>query len=154
MLYHMAKEEFRGGGEIVDGGSFFGSSTVALAQGVRDNDRFDDRKVIHAYELGFLPEPESGQTTKSFVGQEYTFGESFVPILETNTAPFQDLVELNIGDLLEHEWDGRPIEICFIDVCMTAELNAHCAKQFYPHIPVGGYLVNQDFFFDRLPLSK
>lgn len=154
MLYSLARDHYRGEGEIIDGGSFFGSSAASIAQGLRDNPHFEPREVIHAYELGYLPAPKRGDRARKFGNQEYTMGESFVPILENTIEPWADLIELNIGDLNEKEWTGQQIDICFIDVCKTAQLNAHVAKQFYSHIPVGGYLINQDFFFDRLPWIK
>ena len=48
--------------------------------------------------------------------------------------------------------DGSPVELAFIDVCKTHELNAHVARQFYPSLIAGGStLIHQDFFYDRLP---
>jgi hypothetical protein len=171
VVYGFARDHFRGNGAIIDGGSFFGSSVVAEGQGLLDNMHVDiqqcmtawpGRKAIHAYELGYLPAPKSptADLDRQFGGTRYRMGDSFVPILEAAIAPYADLVDLTIGDLNEQQWPDCPIELCFIDVCFidvckTARLNAHASRQFFPHlIPNGSVLINQDFFFYRLPFIK
>lgn len=166
MLFGLARDEYRGEGAIIDGGSFFGSSIAASACGLLRNPRagtFDfsalpHGKPIHGYELGYLPAPKSDKADpwRDFGSIRYRLGDSFVPILEETIAPFSDVVSLNVGDLCEESWDPTcPIEICFIDVCKTIRLNAHVSKQFYPSlIPGRSVLINQDFFFDRLPWIK
>lgn len=164
VLHAIVARTWRGDGAIIDGGSFFGTSLVAEASGVQANprtaaldmSRFPGGKPIHGYELGFLPAPKAGpERWSEFGGQKYRHGDSFVPILEQNIAPYAELIDLHIGDLNEEVWDGSPIEIAFIDVCKTAQLNAHVSRQFYPAM-IGGAstLINQDFFFDRLPWVK
>lgn len=165
MLTQLARARWAGEGAIIDGGSFFGSSVAALAEGLLAGQRLDDApaasfpeaKPIHAYELGYLPAPASPsvERRREFGGLEYFLGESFVPILEETVQPYRDLVCLHIGDLLEESWPGSPIEIAFIDVCKTARLNAHVSTEFYPFlVPGASTLINQDFFFDRLPWIK
>jgi hypothetical protein len=162
MLTNLVARTWRGEGAIIDGGSFFGSSIVASADGVRASgvevsaERFPDGKPIHGYELGYLPLPEGRpEQIRVWHGIEYRFGESFVPILEETVAPYDDLIQLHIGDLTEESWPGAPIEVAFIDVCKNIRLNAHVAKEFYPAlVPGQSTLINQDFFFDRLPWIK
>lgn len=149
LLYGLASR-FEGKGKIIDGGSFLGASTVSLASGLNDA----EPGVIHAYEIGHLPSKSKLKIERKFGSTVYVMGESFVPILENAIAPWKDLVTLHIGDLLEEKWTGDPIEICFIDVCKTPALNAHVSKIFYPYIIEGGYLINQDYYFDRLPYVK
>ncbi len=165
MLTNLVTRTWRGEGAIIDGGSFFGSSIVASAEGVRAidrsdvvrADRFPDGKPIHGYELGYFPRPEGAQEqVRTWFGIEYRTGESFVPILEKAVEPYPDLIQLHIGDLNEETWPAdAPIEVAFIDVCKTIDLNAHVSKEFYPAlIPGGSTLINQDFFFDRCPWIK
>jgi hypothetical protein len=120
-------------------------------------DRFPEGKPIHGYELGYLPAPANEQVDRRrvFGGVEYFLGDSFLPILEETVAPYGDLISMHIGDLNEQTWGGSPIEIAFVDVCKTIRLNAHVSREFYPAL-IGGasFLVNQDFFFDRLPWIK
>jgi len=165
LLYELVRRTWRGDGAIVDGGSFFGSSIAAAAEGMLagraldhvQRERFPQGKPIHGYELGFLPAPASDKVDRrrEYGGVEYFLGDSFVPILEETAEPYRDIVSLHIGDLNEETWGGSPIEIAFIDVCKTARLNAHVSKEFFPAL-IGGAstLINQDFFFDRLPWIK
>jgi hypothetical protein len=165
LLHELVRRTWRGEGAIVDGGSFFGSSVAAAAQGMLagsvldevPGDRFPDGRPIHGYELGHLPAPvnENADRRRVYAGVEYHLGDSFVPILERTVAPYRDLVALHIGDLNDESWDGSPIEIAFIDVCKTIRLNAHVTREFLPSlIPGASTLINQDFFFDRLPWIK
>jgi hypothetical protein len=164
MLLEILRTTWRGDGAVIDGGSFFGSSLAAAAEGMLagnaledvEGGRFPQQKPIHAYELGYLPAPTNGaEQRRTFGGVEYRWGDSFVPILEATAAPYRDLVSLHIGDLLEETWDGSPIEIAFIDVCKTKRLNAHVSREFYPSlIPAGSTLIHRDFFFDRMPWLK
>lgn len=162
MLSEIVRRAWRGEGAIVDGGSFLGSSLVAEAQGMEANPvlanlapaRFPSGKPIHGYELGYHPAPANpaAERRRTYGGVEYVLGESFVPLLEQNIAPHRDIIDLHIGDLTKMCWDGSPVELAFIDVCKTRDLNAHVSRQFYPAL-IGGAstLIHQDFFFDRLP---
>src|SRR6188474_2165325 len=162
MLSEIVRRTWRGDGVIVDGGSFLGSSLVAEAKGMEANPalaavtlaRFPSGKPIHGYELGYHPAPTNPavERRRTYGGVEYVLGESFVPMLEQNIAPHRDLIDLHIGGLTEMGWDGSPVELAFIDVCKTRELNAHVSRQFYPAL-IGGAstLIHQDFFYDRLP---
>ncbi|KZL14461.1 hypothetical protein PsAD2_03756 [Pseudovibrio axinellae] len=165
LLYTMGKNVFQGKGRIVDAGSFMGASCVALAQGVSDNPIFDisnfdqgtsKRSLISAYDMGFMPAQESGdEKFKQFGEVIYRFGDSFVEIFLDNIRPFENFIETNIGDLLSFEWDEEPIELLFVDVCKSVKLNQHVNKQFFPHlIPGVSRVINQDFYFDRLPWCK
>jgi hypothetical protein len=162
LLRETVRRTWRGEGAIVDGGSFLGSSLMAEAQGLLANpaldnhasDRFPAGKPIHGYELGVHPAPSNPEAPRRrrYGDIEYELGSSFAPLLEQNIAPHRDLIELHIGDLTEMHWDGSPIEVAFIDVCKTPELNAHVARSFYPALIEGGStLIHQDFFYDRLP---
>lgn len=154
MLYCFARDYWDGQGKIVDAGSFMGSSTASLAAGVAARG-VRPEGVIHAYEMGYLPPSPSGQEIiREFNGVKYRHGDTFVPILRGSIKPFWSLVELHLGDIMDYQWPGEEIGLCFIDVCKTPRLNAFVSKNFYPHIPVGGYLINQDYFFDRLPFVK
>ena len=49
LLYHLAKNKFIGRGKIIDGGSFFGSTAVALATGLQDNNRISNNDLEKNY---------------------------------------------------------------------------------------------------------
>lgn len=166
MLYYFASSVYKGNGFIVDGGSFFGSSVCAMAQGLKDSPYFSKdhfsqahgyEKPIIAYELGYLPSPKSSKIDKRrvFGGQEYILGESFVEILNKSILPYNDVVDLRIGDFNQTRWENSNIiELCFIDHAKTKHLNSHISSELYPSLSEGSILIHQDFFFDRLPWIK
>lgn len=137
-----------------------------MAQGLRDSPNFskdlfsqahDDEKPIVAYELGYLPSPKSSKIDKKrvFGGQEYVLGESFVEILKKSILPYNDIINLRIGDFNEEKWKNfDTIELCFVDHAKTKYLNRHISSELYPSLGEGSILIHQDFFFDRLPWIK
>lgn len=163
LLFKLARDHYIGRGHIIDAGSFFGSSTVSLAEGLKAN-RFSKKiqsqlaRPIVSYDIGYLPGPIGAKAplTKPYGKYSYTWGESFVPIFRDNIAGHDDVVELRIGDFLKETWPAdQPIEVCFIDLAKTNELNVHCFRQLFPaFMPGRTLLVQQDFFFDRLPWIK
>lgn len=158
-LYQLATQ-YTGAGAIIDAGCFLGASTVALATGVRDSGlgrNANTQKVIHSYDIGTLPERKNPKAakTKLYGDFEYTFGNSFVPELKRNIEDYSDLVQLHIGDILTKQWSGDPIEICFLDICKTVSIDAHTAEMFFSSfIPGKTILIQQDYFFHRLPWIK
>ncbi len=166
LLYHLAEKHYAGKGHIIDAGSFFGSSTVSLAEGLKANTSFglmsrrfnSSRKPIVSYDIGFLPAPSGARLpiTRQIGEHRYTWGDSFVPILNENISGHEDVIELRIGDFLNERWPvSRPIELCFIDLAKTNDLNIHCFRQLFPaFVPGETLLIQQDFFFDRLPWIK
>ena len=54
-------------------------------------------------------------------------------MLEKAVAPYSDLVQLHIGDVTEESWGAdAPIEVAFVDVCRSKNLNAHVARRVPP----------------------
>jgi hypothetical protein len=164
MLYFLAIQNYSARGAVIDAGSFMGSSVVSLAQGLRNNPNlkqlmssFDcNSKPISSYELGYLPKPANGSDfVRKFGDVEYRFGDSFLSILKESIAPFEEMIELNVGDFCDFDRPDTPIELCFVDLCKTAKLNKHVSAHFLPNLTEGtAFFVNQDFFFDRLPWIK
>lgn len=56
----------------------------------------------------------------------------------------------------EEAWDDKSVELCFLDVCKTVRLNQKkIVEMFFGNlIPDKSFLINQDFFFWRLPWIK
>ncbi len=163
LLFKLARDHYLGSGHMIDAGSFLGSSSLSLAEGLKANSLFRtiaDRiaSPIVAYEIGMLPAPPGAKTaiTRHFGKYKYTLGESFVPILKENIAGHEDVIDLHIGDFLTETWPAeKPIEICFIDLARTNDLNVRCFQQLFPaFLPGRTLLVQQDFFFDRAPWIK
>src|SRR5262249_13582069 len=136
-------------GRIVDLGCWLGSTTIALARGLRRREDFSQdiaqhREVVHAYDR-FVWEPwmdpflEGCQTT-------YQAGDSFLREFKSRIRGLDDLVAVYPGDLTAMTWNGGPVEFLLIDVMKSWPLTNHVIKMFYGHlIPGSSYVVHQDF---------
>lgn len=163
LAYLLARDHYQGGGFIIDGGMLLGSSGVSLAEGLLANPAYREgrvglshRRPIVGYEMGVLPANGPKPQELEVGGTTIRFGESFAPVLLGNVAPYREVLEVRIGDLLEQFWDPQdPIKILFVDVAKTPLLNQHVFEQFFPClVPGESLIVQQDFFFDRLPWIK
>lgn len=147
LLYRLARDEYRGAGEIIDGGAFLGGSTLALAIGVRDNAHLAQKAArVHSYDLfvadrfaaQFLPGFEEGRSTRGYY--------------DTVIAPAATQVVVHEGDIAAHPWrPARPIEIFFIDVAKSWATNDVLLHQFFPHVLEGGWLIQQDYHWPHTP---
>ena len=145
-LHWLACCRFTGRGEIVDGGPLFGSSTIAMAKGLRLNERVS-RKAgrIFSYDL-FQYNP---YMQRLFLGQaEPAIGDNIESIFRANIAPWAHLVQVFPGDITQRVWSAGPIEILFIDLAKTWDVQRHLLQHFFPHlIPGVSVVVQQDYFF-------
>jgi hypothetical protein len=75
-------------------------------------------------------------------------GDSLLPRFQANIKPWASSVRVYPGDILAYQWSGAPIEILFIDVAKTWEIQRHLQREFFPHlIPGVSVVVQQDYFF-------
>lgn len=158
LLYGLAKEFYTGKGVIVDAGTFLGASTVAFAQGLRDNPLIDisqiPNKPIHGFERAIAGTNLAVHTDK--VGlPAVPVGESFEGLLRELIEPVSDLVTLHIGDILQYTGDDlHDIEICFLDILKMPEVSRHALRVFVPKMLPGCFIIQQDYFFSDLPYIK
>ena len=139
MLFWLASEWYTGQGAIVDLGSFLGSSTVAFADGLRMRDTTIGH--IHAYDLFRV---SRDQETQRFLNKRE--GDSFLENYQSTICGYEDLITTHPGDIKEHPWTGGPIEILFVDLAKSWEMNEYIISSFYPHlIPGRSIIVHQDF---------
>jgi SAM-dependent methyltransferase len=147
LLHHLAEDYYSGMGAIVDGGSFLGGSTVALADGLRHNPRWHrlrDAKPIHSFDRFEVEDWTRGR----FFPKSTAAGTSFREQFDRNIAPYADLVEVRAGDVCEYEWKGGPIEILFIDLAKHWKVCDWVTWQFFPHlIPGRSIVVQQDYLY-------
>jgi SAM-dependent methyltransferase len=147
LLHHLAENCYAGLGVIVDGGSFLGGSTVALADGVLRNPRrrrLGEGKVIHSFDRFEVEDWTRGV----FFPESTPAGASFRAQFDSNIAPYADLVEVHACDVLEHEWTAGPIEILFIDMAKHWKVCDWVTWQFFPHlIPGRSIVVQQDYLY-------
>lgn len=150
VLHWLAKHYVTGEGRIVDAGCFLGGSTAALATGLasRTDQSFD--KAIASYDL-FRVEPYTlGKFQEKLT--EPTVGASFRSDFDRYIAPWSNFVEVREGDAIKHGWTGEPIEVLFLDVLKTWELNDFMMDQFLPSlIPGHTVIIQQDYNWGWAP---
>jgi hypothetical protein len=146
LLHWLARDYFTGAGRIVDGGSFLGGSTAALASGLAARADGPRGAAIASYDLfrveeytlaqfaAFLPDP--------------TVGASFRPVFDANIAPWARHVEVREGDACAIGWSGEPIEVLFLDIVKTWQVNDLVLAQFLPCLMPGrSVIVQQDYLW-------
>jgi hypothetical protein len=146
LLFWLASSYFRGEGAIVDGGCFLGGSTIPLGEGLEANPATGTIDVYDQFEI------EPYMNDMYFQGESRASGSSFRPVFERNIAHVAEHVRIHEGDLMTERWHGGPIEILFVDLSKTWELNDLIVDQFFPSlIPGRSVLVQQDFVFAICP---
>lgn len=148
LLYTLARDRYTGRGEIIDGGAFLGGSTLALATGLRDNPAVTDKRGrIHSYDL-FV----SDLYTSQFVAG-YPEGSSTRPYYDRVVAGVADQVTVHEGDITTFPWPtDTPVEILFIDVSKSWEINDFLIQQFFPRlIPGVSTVIQQDYHWPHTP---
>jgi hypothetical protein len=153
MLSWLTEQVYSGAGEIVELGVFVGSSTVSLASGLIRNTRAMDKgRRIHAYDL-FAGEYEA-QVIREQYGQEVGTDGSFLALYEANIATYRECVSLNAGDITTASWNGKPIEILFVDILKSRPTIDAVVGQFFSCLQPGrSIVIMQDYNLPRLPYS-
>jgi tetratricopeptide (TPR) repeat protein len=137
-LIWLTSEKFEGWGAIVELGTWLGSSSAALAEGLRR--RNWDCK-IHSFDM-FRWE----SYMSDMAGPLLETGQDFLPLFLKQTAPYAPWIEPNKADLRNVSWEGGPIELLFVDSAKTWDLTNSVLKTFGPHlVPGGSRIVLQDF---------
>lgn len=156
-FYWLSKQWWQGTGFIVDAGSFLGASTFCFAAGVRDNPNkifkpkaviqtVDYLPVIHAYDYFRVVDDYVAEHISRDLRPVET-GDSYLDLFMEQVAPCRELITPFSGDFLEHRWVGDPVEILFIDIAKTQDLNSHAVAQFMPClIPERSVVIQQDYF--------
>jgi len=115
LLYHLARDYYRGFGEIVDAGAFLGKSTKSLALGLRSNPYINDKAGrIHSFDTFIADEKYLYNKIRDRYDSDFKFGYSFRHIFENIISEERDLIKVYEGDFTSSYWIGDPIEILFI----------------------------------------
>jgi hypothetical protein len=151
MLYTLARDRFTDSGAVIDAGALFGASTVSLAAGLADRRAEFIRPPLHSYDHFLIDE-----YIRAFLLQKLQIdrqiGDSFYDLYQRNIEPYRHLISLHRGDLLSQKWTADDIEILFLDVCKSPQLNSHVLQEFLPHlIPGLSVFVQQDYHHPHLP---
>ena len=141
ILHALARNYYTGKGAIVDGGPLLGITTNAFVKGILANRAISNKsKRIFSFDLfDFIPDVELLDPVPNRNG---SFFDSF---LELN-QDYLEYISIAPGDLLQHPWNSGPIEILFIDIAKSWDLNDFIVDQWFPHLIPGAYVVQQDYF--------
>lgn len=146
--YWLGKEWYSGKGYVIDAGAFVGASTFCFAAGVHasGHHRFDGKPPIHAYDFFKVVDDYVGESiSRDF--RPVTKGESYLDVFEYQIGRFGDLITPHPGDFMQQQWAGEPVEILFIDISKTLNLNAHVVNLFFRClIPGQSIVIHQDYY--------
>ena len=150
LLYSLARDYATGEGAIVDAGCFLGGSTAALLAGVRDRADPWRGPALESYDL-FRVE---AFTVEKFFAEDPSVrvGDSFRPRFDANVSRFEIPHVVHEGDITEIGWTGGPIEILFLDVLKSWEINDAVLRDFFPSlVPGRSVIVHQDYGWGEHP---
>lgn len=146
-IANYGKDLYTGKGEIVDLGSWLGSTTIPLTNGLLKNPKFraSGRKVF-AYDLFIWFDWMASSVAGTDLAGRYSEGDNFVDEFRRRIAPVADSIEVREGDLKAIGWSGEQIEFLLVDAMKGWDLAASITKDFYPSLIEGESLVfHQDF---------
>jgi hypothetical protein len=147
LLYWLARDSAGGDNAIVDAGCFLGGSTAALLAGVRDRKEPWPGPPVESYDLFRV---EAFTIPKFFGGARV--GESFRPRFDAHVARFDVPHVVHEGDITELGWSGGPIDVLFLDVLKSWEINDAVLRDFFPSlVPGRSIIVQQDYGYGDTP---
>ncbi len=141
-LYWLTSTQFEGRGRVVEIGTWFGRSTLALGAGLRD--------AGHAGEMTSFDKFEWKSTFDAFdlmADVDLPDGGDFMPYMVANiesTLPGHDVRKADVADI---EWTDGPIEILFVDAPKNYQDFSACIRAFGGSVAPDALLVLQDFFY-------
>lgn len=147
MLHRLVMERYQGIGQIVDAGTFLGGSTIAFTDALAALGRPKSQRV-HAYDrftnsMAFFD--------KFFDPPIPRYG-SFLHVTLANIGAGIDRVNVHPGNFTRQRWNGAPIELLFVDIAKSPQLNAHVYSEFMPScIPGHTVYIQQDFVHVMAP---
>ena len=159
-LYGYVRDHYAGHGVIVDAGIFLGGSTWCFGTAVRDNPRSGQirrrwPKPIISYDHAVVSTGMVKFFARHGIEGPWRAGGTFAPLLEASVQPLAEFVSLRLGEITSVAWSGEPIELLFLDIIKSREINRFVPWTFYRSlIPGHSLLVHQDYFYDGLPFVK
>ena len=161
LLFRVARNHFQGTGLVIDAGTFLGASTAALSEGLRASGNLrDGTRPIRSYDIAvwydsmnrYLERPAFAE---AFSGRRPKQGESFEPEIRKLLRPYEDLVELVIGDIIKTAKIDQPVEIAFFDCLKTNDRDLASFRAFAPHyVPGHTVVLQQDYFYESASYNK
>lgn len=145
------KSSFRGKGALVELGSFLGSLTLPMAEGLMDavnTGRLnEDSARIHVYDLFYWHRSMYQAVENTPLSKMIKEGDWFYEIYAANTAHVENLLQVTWGDLGKEKWKGEPIEFLLLDCLKYDEITNNVIQSFLPATRPGLSLIgHQDYF--------
>jgi len=146
LLYELAKG-LHGGesaeGYVVELGSWFGASTVALALAVRDAGLSHPVVAVDYYGGNDPDSTDYEESTFPYIAARETYHRMrlawhYIVQVVTLTNTFGDI------------W-AKPIRLLFIDSSHTYEVTSREIEQYVPHVVEGGWVVFHDYEWHESP---
>jgi hypothetical protein len=148
LLFSLTRDFFSGAGAIVDAGCFLGGSTLALGSGLLANP-LTGRVIIDSYDMFLLDEYMLKHYVDAATAGQRRAGDSCRDLFDSNISPISSIVRVHEGDIREIGWDGRPIEILFLDILKAPNTNDRVIREFFPALlPGRSVLVQQDYIHE------
>jgi hypothetical protein len=149
LLYELARDFATDEGAIVDAGCFLGGSTAALLAGVRDRPAAWTGPAVESYDLFRV---EAFTVPKFFANADVRVGDSFRPLYEEHVSRFDVPHVVHEGDITEIGWSGGPIDVLFLDLLKSWEINDAVLRDFFPSlVPGRSVIVHQDYGWGDVP---
>jgi hypothetical protein len=150
LLYSLARDYAGGDYAIVDAGCFLGGSTAALLAGVRDRAERWTGPPVESYDLFRV---EAFTIPKFFADDPRgRVGESFRPRFDAHVARFDVPHVVHEGDITQVGGSGGPIDVLFLDVLKSWEINDAVLRDFFPLlVPGRSVVVHQDYGWGDTP---
>jgi hypothetical protein len=150
VLYSLARDYASGDAAIVDAGSFLGGSTAALLAGVRDRSEPWSGPPVASYDLFRIDR----YMVAKFFSEDGSLrvGDSFRPQFDAGVARFDVPHVVHEGDITEIGWSGGPIDVLFLDILKSWEINDAVLRDFFPAlVPGRSVIVHQDYGWGENP---
>jgi hypothetical protein len=149
LLYGLARDYASDDAAIVDAGCFLGGSTAALLAGVRDRPERWTGPPVTSYDLFRV---EAYTVSKFFGGSSIRVGDSFRERFDSHVDKFDVPHRVNEGDIIEIGWSQEPIDLLFLDVLKSWEINDAVLRDFFPSlVPGRSVIVHQDYAGGYMP---
>lgn len=145
-LQYYAQQKYSGAGEIVDLGTWLGSSTINIAKGLSENKKvLNKNKRIFAYDLYTWEDSLDYYVANTEYQNMFKQGDDYKWLFLKLTNSYEPFIEIK-GNVLNDAWNNKPIEFLFVDAMKNIETTHQILKSFYPFlIPKKSILVYQDF---------
>lgn len=121
-LYWLTTAAYEGWGAVVDLGPWLGSSTMALAAGLRGRGL---RTPVDSFDLFVWQEHMEAAAPAGLAA-----GADFRPLFDRETAPYAANIDARRQDLRCFRWDRGPVEILHVDAAESWELTNAILRGF------------------------